>query len=114
MDPAPGIHEVGKDANNAVRARWHLQRGLVHQEVGILLQELGLLQFELAEGITEPAHGQPAVKANAFQHPLTLNSMAERSQSAFWINQRPIHSQSLLPEGAAHDGKLPRLYLADT
>src|SRR3989442_14817575 len=113
MNPAFGVHQVRKNPYHPIGSRRHLQRSLLHQDIGILLQPLCLLQLELAERITEPPHGQAAVKANSLQHPLTRQGMAERSKSTLRINQGLVRPQRMLPEGSAHSGELSRPYLAD-
>src|SRR5258708_2181250 len=81
MNPAFSVHQVRKDPHHSIGSRGRLERSLLHQHVRVLVQPLRLLQLELAERITEPPHGQAAVKANSLQHPLTRQGMARRPVS---------------------------------
>src|SRR5260370_27670299 len=97
VNPAFGVHQVRKDPHHSIGSRGRLERSLLHQHVRVLVQPLCLLQLELAERITEPPHGQAAVKANSLQHPLTRQGMTDRSKSTLRINQRLARSPPIPP-----------------
>ena len=105
LDPAFHVHHVREDGHDPVRARGHPGRRLLHDHVWVDPAAAGLGDLQLAEGVAEPAHGDPAIEPDPLGHPPAGDSVAQRPDARLRVDERRIRHRGQLPETAADEGQ---------
>ncbi|SAH25811.1 Uncharacterised protein [Enterobacter cloacae] len=101
------MHRVGEDRHHPVGACRHAARHLFQQGVGVHPHPLGNQLFLRAEGVAEPAHGQPGKEADRLRLRHAGNNVRVHADVHVGVGAHLRQVHHLLPEGTAQHRRLP-------
>ncbi len=100
------MHGVGEDRHYPVGARWHPAGHLFQQGIGVHPHPLGNQLFLRAEGVAEPAHGQPGKEADRLRLDHAGDDVRIHADVHVGVGAYLRQIDHLLPEGAAQHRRL--------